>query len=121
MKIVQLEKEGVICLKIDGRLDAESAPEAETTVKGILKGGTQRLLFDLSQMDYISSAGLRVFSTARKQLKARGGQTSFVNMQPQIQEVFAIMESLPGVAVFKDVAELDRYLAVRQRKHQEDR
>jgi len=51
MKIVQLEKEGVICLKIDGRLDAESATEAETTVKGILKEGTQRLLFDLSRMD----------------------------------------------------------------------
>jgi hypothetical protein len=42
-------------------------------------------------------------------------------MQPQIQEVFDIIKALPGVAVFKDVAELDRYLAARQRSHQENR
>ena len=41
-------------------------------------------------------------------------------MQPQIQEVFEIMKSLPGVAIFKDMAELDRYLAARQRKHTEN-
>ncbi len=40
-------------------------------------------------------------------------------MQPQIQEVFEIIKSLPGVAIFKDVAELDRYLAARQRSHTE--
>ena len=66
---------------------------------------------------FISSAGLRVFATTRKALKERDGQASFVHMQPQIQEVFEIMRSLPGVAVFKSVAELDRYLAVRQRSH----
>jgi hypothetical protein len=42
-------------------------------------------------------------------------------MQPQILEVFAIMQSLPGVAVFKDTAELDRYLAVRQRSYEEEK
>jgi hypothetical protein len=41
-------------------------------------------------------------------------------MQPQIQEVFEFMRSLPGVAVFKDVAELDRYLAARQRARTEE-
>jgi anti-anti-sigma factor len=76
-------------------------------------------VFDLSHLKFISSAGLRVFSNARKTLKERGGQASFVNMQSQIQEVFEIMKSLPGVAIFKDMAELDRYLAVRQRKHLE--
>ena len=71
-------------------------------------------------MKFISSAGLRVFSMARKQLKERGGQASFVNMQPQIQEVFEIMKSLPGVAIFKNMAELDAYLAARQRSHEEN-
>ena len=61
---------------------------------------------------------LRVFSTTRKTLKARGGQASFINLQPQIQEVFAIIQALPGVAIFKDVAEMDRYLAMRQRLHE---
>jgi anti-anti-sigma regulatory factor len=66
-------------------------------------------------LKFISSAGLRVFSIARKTLKERGGQASFMNMQPQIEEVFAIMKSLPGVAIFESVAEMDNYLAARQR------
>jgi hypothetical protein len=41
-------------------------------------------------------------------------------MQPQIQEVFEIIKALPGVAIFKDMAEMDRYLAARQRSHQEN-
>ena len=86
----------------------------------MLGGAIKDLAFDLAQLKFISSAGLRVFSTARKTLRERGGQVSFVNMQPQIQEVFEIMKSLPGVAVFKNVAELDSYLAARQRSHTEN-
>ena len=85
----------------------------------MLGGQVKDIVFDLAQLKFISSAGLRVFSSARKHLKERGGQTNFVHLQPQIREVFDIMKALPGVAVFKDVAELDRYLAVRQRSHTE--
>jgi len=110
---------GAVTVKLSGSLDTATAPELEKQLAPVLGGAVKELVFDLAQLKFISSAGLRVFSSARKSLKDRGGQTSFVNMQPQIQEVFEIMKSLPGVAVFKDVAELDRYLAVRQRSHLE--
>ena len=74
-------------------------------------------MFDLAQLKFISSAGLRVFAAARKTLREHHGQASFVHMQPQIQEVFEIIKALPGVAVFKDEAELDQYLAARQHSH----
>ena len=106
-------------MKLTGSLDTATAPELERQLGPVLGGPVKDMVFDLAQLKFISSAGLRVFSTARKQLKERGGQVSFVHMQPQIQEVFEIMKSLPGVAIFKDVAELDRYLAARQRSHQE--
>ena len=108
---------GAVTLKLTGSLDTATAPDLERQLSPVLGGPVKDIIFDLGQLKFISSAGLRVFSTTRKTLKERGGQTSFVNMQPQIQEVFEIMKSLPGVAVFKDVAELDRYLAVRQRSH----
>ena len=112
---------GAITVKLTGSLDTATAPELERQLAPVLSGTAKDLVFDLAQLKFISSAGLRIFSMARKQLKERGGQASFVNMQPQIQEVFEIMKSLPGVAVFKDVAELDRYLARRQRSHEENR
>ena len=102
---------GTATVKLGGSLDTATAPELERQLAPVLAGPVKDLVFDLAQLKFISSAGLRVFSIARKQLKERGGQASFVNMQPQIQEVFEIMRSLPGVAVFKNLAELDAYLA----------
>jgi len=110
---------GAVTVKLTGSLDTATAPELERQLTPVLAGPVKHLVFDLAQLKFISSAGLRVFSNARKQLKERGGQTLFMNMQSQIQEVFEIIKSLPGVAIFKDEAELDRYLAVRQRKHLE--
>ena len=90
MKIVHQEKEGIMCLRIDGRLDAESAPEAETTVKSLLKQGVQRLLFDLSQMDYISSAGLRVILMAVKELRNKQGKVVLCGLTPYVKEIFDV-------------------------------
>ena len=112
---------GAVTVKLTGSLDTATAPDLERQLSPALAGPVKDLVFDLAQLKFISSAGLRVFSSARKILKERGGQASFVHMQPQIQEVFEIMKSLPGVAVFKDLAELDRYLAVRQRSHTENK
>jgi anti-anti-sigma factor len=118
LKDVTSSNEGSVTVKLTGSLDTATAPELERQLAPVLATPVKDLVYDLANLRFISSAGLRVFSTTRKQLKERGGQTSFVNMQPQIKEVFAIMKSLPGVAVFENVAELDRYLAARQRSHE---
>ena len=120
-KSVSGQDTGAVTVKLTGSLDTATAPELERQLAPVLGGPLKHLVFDLAQLKFISSAGLRVFSAARKSLKERGGQASFVNMQPQIQEVFEIMKSLPGVAVFKDIAEMDRYLAARQRSHTENK
>jgi anti-sigma B factor antagonist len=123
LKDVSPKNAGAATVKLAGSLDTATAPELERQLAPMLapQGGLKDLVFDLAQLKFISSAGLRVFSTARKQLRERGGQASFIHMQPQIQEVFDIMKSLPGVAIFKDVAELDQYLAARQRSHEENK
>ena len=112
---------GAVTVKLAGSLDTATAPELERQLAPVLGSDALHLVFDLANLKFISSAGLRVFSASRKQVKARGGQCSFVNLQPQIQEVFEIIKALPGVAVFKDTAELDRYLAARQRLHGQDK
>ena len=106
-------------IKLIGSLDTSTAPDLEKQLGPLLGGPVKDLVFDLAQLKFISSAGLRVFATTRKTLRERGGQASFIHLQPQIQEVFDIIKSLPGVAIFKDVAEMDRYLAARQKAHQD--
>jgi anti-anti-sigma factor len=119
LKAVGDKNIGAVTIKLTGSLDTATAPDLERQLTPVLAGPIKHLVFDLSELNFISSAGLRLFSIARKQLKERGGQASFVSLQPQIQEVFEIMKSLPGVSIFKDMAEMDRYLAAIQRKHQE--
>ena len=121
---IQIQKklgvqDGAVTVNLIGSLDTSTAPDLERQLAPVLSAGAKDIVFDLAQLKFISSAGLRVFSTTRKTLKERGGQASFVHMQPQIQEVFEIIKSLPGVSIFKDLAEFDQYLAVRQKAHQD--
>jgi len=111
---------GVITIHLAGSLDTATAPQLAEQVAPLLAHSTKDIVFDLGGLKFVSSAGLRVFASTRKMLKERGGQVSFIHMQPQIQEVFEIMKSLPGVAVFKDMEELDRYLAARQHSHMQN-
>ena len=119
IRIQDLGGPDTVTVTLAGSLDTATAPELESQLAPVLGGPTKDVVFDLAKLNFISSAGLRVFASTRKTLKERGGQASFVHMQPQIQDVFEIMRSLPGVAVFRNVAELDAYLAARQRAHKQ--
>jgi anti-anti-sigma factor len=105
-----------LIVELGGSLDTATAPELEKQLNAALNAQVKDLIFDLAKLTFISSAGLRVFATTRKFLKQHGEQVSFVNLQPQIQEVFEIVKALPGVSVFGSLAEFDNYLAARQRK-----
>ena len=106
---------GAISVKLIGSLDTATSPQLEKELAPILAGNVKHLIFDLAGLKFISSAGLRVFASTRNPMKARDGKVSFVNPQPQIQEVFEIIKALPGVSVFESTEEMDRYLAARQR------
>ena len=114
MQTAANEGPGVVTVQLAGSLNTSTAPELERQLTVVLAGPVQNMVFDLARLKFVSSAGLRIFSSIRKTLKDRGGQAAFVNLQPQIEIVFEVMKSLPGVAVYKDSAALDRYLALLQ-------
>ena len=114
-------KNAPVNVKLSGSLDTATAPELERKLAPILARPIDEIVFDLAGLKFVSSAGLRIFSMARNQLKAKGGQVIFINMQPQIKEVFEIIKALPGLSIFKDIAEFDKYIAARQRKHEESK
>lgn len=116
-KSLDAARSGTVTVELAGSLDTSTAPELERQLAPVLASPITDLVFDLAELEFISSAGLRVFANSRKRLKERAGQAAFVNMQPQIQEVFEIIKALPGVAIFKSFAEMDEYLAARQGRH----
>ncbi len=109
-------RHATVTVELGGSLDTSTAPELEAQLQAALDDDVKDLVFDLAKLTFISSAGLRVFAATRKILKQRGEQVSFVNLQPQIKEVFEIVKALPGVSVFGSSAEFDTYLGTRQQK-----
>ena len=104
---------------LEGNLDNATAPMLESRLNGTLETKPRLLIFDLANLKYVTSAGLRQFIMAQKRQREHSGKVSFVNLQPQIQEVFNIMGSLPDVRIFKDNAELDAYLLARQKTYEQ--
>ena len=90
MEIAQKEENGIVSIAIKGRLDADSAPEADRVVKDALRGKSKRLLFDLGAMEYLSSAGLRVLLSAAKEIKRREGKIVLCALNQFVKEIFEV-------------------------------
>lgn len=106
-------------VRLVGRLDTATAPQAEREIRPVIAGSLKEVVFDLAELTFISSAGLRVLLGARKALSERGAQVHLINLQPQIEKVLDIVKALPGINVFKNLKEMDEYLAAIQHKVKE--
>jgi anti-anti-sigma factor len=100
---------------LGGRLDTDSYAEFDRQLEPLLPG-MQSLLLDLSELVYISSAGIRSIFRARKALAGHSGKVLVLNPQPQIQKVFDVVKAVPLNEIFSSAAEADAYLDAMQRK-----
>jgi anti-sigma B factor antagonist len=82
-------KDGVLIVKFEGNLDTSTAPAAEAEVNTQLESN-DKMIFDLSSTEYVSSAGLRVFLATAKQLTAKGGSLRMCGANEVVSEVLQI-------------------------------
>ena len=83
----------VVVLALKGRLDQTTAEDVRTELAPHMARcveGQDHVVFDLTAVDYVSSAGLRVFMLAAKQAKAQQGYLALVEVQPLVQEILEI-------------------------------
>lgn len=85
---VKEEKNGdVTIFRIRGRLDAVSSPDTEKKIGNCIESGQHQLLFDFSEVDYISSAGMRMLLSTTKKLKNLSGKLIVFSVTPNIMDV----------------------------------
>lgn len=98
---VKIEKDnGLLNAIITGRLDTNTAPELEMMVNNYLDN-IKNLQFDLSNLDYISSAGLRVVLILHKHMASVGGKLNILSPKDEVLEVF----DMTGFSTFLSIKE----------------
>ena len=88
MTIEKKIENGNVTIKVSGRLDTTTAPELDKALDSSLEG-TKELVFDMTNLEYISSAGLRVILKAQKTMNRKGAM-KLINVGENIMEVFEI-------------------------------
>lgn len=88
---ITVERQGAcVIARVDGRLDGTTMQEAERELVSLIEQGERRLLLDLTYMEYISSAGLRVVLSAAKKMRAAGGSMALFGLSANVQEIFRL-------------------------------
>jgi anti-anti-sigma factor len=105
-----------IRISIAGSLDSNTAPELQQSIDAEINESISTTIMDFKDLDFLSSAGLRIIFKTKKIMDNSGGKFFLVNLQPQIKKVFEIIKALDGMNVFKNQDEMDEYLTVMQDK-----
>ena len=88
MQIEKTHANGDVTLFLTGRLDTSTAPQLEAEIQQSIDHITS-LVLDFSNLDYISSAGLRVLLSAQKKLQSKGGMV-IRGVCENVMEIFEI-------------------------------
>ena len=83
--------EGIYQIRIEGSLDWSNFGRVESTIEEIFKKGIYKIVVNLQQAKYISSAGFGCFISSLDTAMKKGGDIIFAGTPPEIQDVFNIL------------------------------
>lgn len=105
---MELKKEvlddGFLSICVTGRVDAETAPLLEKEVTAAFASPGSRCILDLAQVDYMSSAGLRVLVMGAKTSANVKGAFAVCSLQESVHRVLSIVGFLPLIEVHENQA-----------------
>jgi anti-anti-sigma factor len=91
--------------RLKGRLSVVGADEFEKSLLQAIAGGAKRLVFVMDDLEYVSSAGLRVFYVAIKRLGNDGTRLAFCGLKPAVRNIFDVVGLTETVRVCATEAE----------------
>lgn len=111
MTITDTKRGNVTVVKVEGRLDSVTAPDFEKRLSELIDGGEKRIAVDCSTLQYVSSAGLRVFLSVAKKLRQAEGKNALGGLVAQVKEIFDIAGFSSVLSIFNTVAEAVKHCA----------
>jgi anti-sigma B factor antagonist len=91
-KVISKQLKRVDLVEVSGRVDSSTAPELEAAMQKIISDGRYKIVVDLTDVEYMSSAAFRVLISALKQVKkgTRRGNVQLAGVSPKLMEVFKL-------------------------------
>ena len=90
MEIVTKKENGIFIVMLKGRLDSQTKNKYEKEILPLIGKKEKDIIIDLSELDYISSAGLRMLLVSAKSVKKASGKIVIHSMKDFIREIFDI-------------------------------
>lgn len=82
------EENNYYVMYFDGRLDTAAAPETDKAMQPLLESEGHDVILDCTNLEYISSSGLRIFLNVLKNMKGKGHKVFIRSINESIQKVF---------------------------------
>lgn len=103
MNLITSQHKRCDLIKVSGRLDNASAPRLEDALNAIIEAGRFNIVLDMSEVEYISSAGLRVLIDAQKACKRwNRGEVVLAGVPRPVREVLDMVGFTPLFTFFDD-------------------
>lgn len=90
MEITQEKVNDIAVISLSGRLNVTTTVELEQVFTKLLEEKQTKVLVECRELEYISSAGLRVLLTAAKQFKKISGEIALAGLSQNVKQVFEI-------------------------------
>lgn len=104
MNITEQTIGDVVVVKLDGRLDATSAPDVSSHLQHLLSADKPHLILDLSDLSYISSAGIRMLQGILQAARRQSSNIRLFGVQPMVKQTLDLVGLLPVLNVYDDLA-----------------
>jgi anti-sigma B factor antagonist len=91
MEITQRVEDGIAVVQPNGRIDTEAAEQLDQVLQAAVASGSHKIVVDMSEVEYISSAGLRSLAAVLVRCRDEGGDMKLAGLNERVTRVFKII------------------------------
>ncbi len=105
LEVGEIKNSGIITFQLKGRLDSNTSNDFEERLLNSIQSGEIKIILDFENLEYISSAGLRVLLKAARELKGGEGKMMLCSLKDYIREVFDLSGFVSFLPIYDNMDE----------------
>ena len=107
-EVARVDRSDISILRLKGFLDAHTAPNFEQAIQDLIEENRYKIIVSMSDLNYISSAGLGVFMGFIEEIRENKGDIKLSNMTDKVYKVFDLLGFPALYQIFKEEMEAEK-------------